>query len=324
MPNPTYTQAGLNITGQFGMPLYGIAGLPPFTGNFYWVNQTYGNDGNTGGPQDPFKTLSQAHSKCTAGNNDVVFLTGTVSVTATVEWSKNRTHLIGLSPALNTQARARISQTGSTLFTPLVNVTASECIFKNIGSFHGFADNSAQVCWVAGGGRNEYSNCLFGGMGAQLAADHAGSRSLVVTGGDGENTFTECQIGLDTIDRGAANASLQFAAGSPRNTFRNCVFPARADAATPLFILTAAAASLDRFQWFQDCLFVNAIDSGATAMTAAITMAASSGGMLVLQRSTLVGATDWATNSATEGQVLIDGAAPTANASGLALNVATT
>lgn len=322
MSTPAYNQGGLNISGQFGMPLYGIAGLPPFTGNFYWVDQTAGNDGNTGGPQDPFKTLAQAHSKCTAGNNDVVFLTGTVNVTATVEWSKNRTHLIGLAPELNTQARARISQTGTTLFTPLVNVTASECIFKNIGSFHGFAENAAQVCWVAGGGRNEYSNCLFGGMGAQLAADHVGSRSLVVTGADGENTFTACQIGLDTVDRGAANASLAFAAGSPRNTFRNCVFPARADAATPLFILTSAAASLDRFQWFQDCLFVNAIDSGATTMTAAVTMAASSGGMLVLQRSTLVGGTDWFSNADTAGQVLIDGAAPTAATSGLAVNPA--
>lgn len=317
----SWNQAGNNISGQFGMPLYGIAGLPPFTGNFYWVDQTAGNDGNTGGPQDPFKTLSQAHSKCKANNNDVVFLTGTVHVSDTVEWSKDRTHLIGLAPRLNSAARARISQTGDNVFTPLVEVTADECIFRNIGSFHGFADDSAQICWSEKGQRNEYTNCLFAGMGAQQAADNAGSRSLVIDGTGGEHTFTQCQIGIDTIARGVANASLEFKGGTPRNVFRQCVFPALADAATPVFILGAAAACMDRFQWFQDCAFINAVGSTATTMTAAITLAASSGGMIFLQRSSLVGATDWATDTNTEGQVWIDGAAPTALTSGLAVNV---
>ena len=125
MTTPGYNSGGQNISGQFGMPLYGIGGINPFTGNWFWVDETNGSDGNTGGPQDAFKTLTQALSKCTSGNNDVIFLSGTVHVSATVAWSKSKTHLIGLAPNLKSEARARISQTGSTVFTPLVNVTGS-------------------------------------------------------------------------------------------------------------------------------------------------------------------------------------------------------
>ena len=39
-----YTQAGLNVSGQFGMPLYGVSGIMPFTGNQFWVDETNGSD----------------------------------------------------------------------------------------------------------------------------------------------------------------------------------------------------------------------------------------------------------------------------------------
>ena len=124
-----FNQSYINIASQFGMPLYGIQGvLPPFSGNSFWVDGVNGSDGNTGGPQDPFKTLNQAHSACQTGNNDVVFLTGTNHASATLNWTKNNTHLIGLSAPCDND-RSRISQTGSSVFTPLVNVTAAGCIF---------------------------------------------------------------------------------------------------------------------------------------------------------------------------------------------------
>lgn len=314
--NPSW----INIASQFGMPLFGVAGLPAFTGNYFWVDQTNGSDGNTGGPQDPFKTLSQAHSVCTNNNNDVVFLTGTVHVTATVTWSKSRTHLIGLAPKLDSQARARISQTGSTLFTPLVTVSGSECIFMNIGSLHGFDDASAQVCWNNTGGRNQYINCLFGGMGNATAAAQAGGRSLVITGTTGENTFTNCQLGLDTITRSAANATLELAGGTPRNVFRKCIFPFLTSAATPLGIIASAAAAADRWHLFEECSFINCVQSTSTTMSGLSTLAASMGGLLLMQRSTMVGITEWGTDATSRGQIYVDGAPPTAATSGIAVN----
>lgn len=312
----------VNLASQFGMPLYGIAGLPPFTGSQFWVNESTGSDGNTGGPQDPLATLTQALSLCVDGNNDVVFLTGTVHTTATTTWSKSKTHLIGLAPKLSSQARARISQTGSTVFTPLVNVTGSECIFQNIGTFHGFANASAQICWTDAGGRNQYSNCLFGGMGNATAGAQAGGRSLLVSGTTGENTFTDCQIGLDTITSSAANASLEFAGGTPRNTFQRCIFPRLTSSATTLMILATGAAAMDRWQWFQDCQFINTIKSTSTQMTVAISMtSASPGGLLMLQRCSSIGSTKWGDTNAL-ANTYVDGAPPVAATSGLGVNPA--
>lgn len=308
--------------GMFGLPVGGMSGILPFTGNVFFVNESTGSDGNTGGMYDPLATLTQALALCADGNNDVVFVTGTVHVSSTLTWSKSKTHLIGLAPNLKSQARARISQTGSTVFTPLVSVTATECIFRNIGSFHGFANASAQICWTDSGGRNEYTNCLFGGMGNATAAAQAGGRSLLVSGSTGENTFRDCQIGLDTITRTGANATLEFASGTPRNTFVNCVLPMLAGDADPLFIKTGAAGAIDRFQWFQGCLFANAIGSTATAITQAVVMAASAGGVLVMQRCTLLGgntSTNWGDATAMT-QMYVDGGAPTAATTGLAVN----
>lgn len=313
-----FNQSYTNIASQFGMPLFGVAGAKPWTGNFFWVDDTYGSDGNTGGPQDPFKTLSQAHSACVADNNDVVFLSGTVRLTATLTWSKAKTHLIGLGAGTLGSSRSRISSTGSTVFTPLVNVTAAGCHFQDIATFYGFDNASAQICWTDSGGRNYYKRCDFLGMGHATAAAQTGGRSLKVTG-TGECTFEECQIGLDTISRSAANASLELAGATPRNVFLRCIFPALASAASPFFVLTSGSGAIDRWQWFQDCAFINAIQSTATTMTAGFSMSASAGGLMLLQRCTSVGATKWGTASALT-QMYVDGAPPTAATSGLAVN----
>jgi hypothetical protein len=310
-----YTTGGENISGQFGMPLYGVSGLPPFTGNYFFVSESGGSDGNTGGPQDPLKTLTQALALCVDGNNDVVFLSGTVHVTATVAWSKGKTHLIGLAPPLNSQARARISQTGSAVFSPLVNVTGSECIFQNIGTFHGFNDASTQICWIDSGGRNRYENCFFAGMGHATAAAQAGSRSLVVDGTTGENTFSRCTIGLDTVVRAtSANASLEFTNHTPRNVFDSCIFLADVSDAADLHVLVASGG-IDRFALFKNCTFLNSTDSGATAMTVAFTVNASAGGSVLLQYCSSHGATVYAST----GPIYVDGAVPTGNTSGLAV-----
>lgn len=313
-----YSGAGQNISGQFGMPLYGMSGVLPFGGNYFFVDETNGSDGNTGGPSDPLATLSQALSKCVNNNNDVVFLIGTAHVSSTLVWSKSRTHLIGLAPNLLSQARARISQTGSTVFTPLVSITGSECIFRDIGTFHGFANASAQIAVAITGGRNEFTRCLFGGMGDATAAAQAGGRSLTISGSTGENTFVDCQIGLDTITSSAANASLELLSGTPRNVFRNCIFPRMTSSATTLMVKTAAAAAIDRFTIFERCLFVNAIQSTSTQMTVAFSMAASAGGMMLLKDCESIGSTKWG-DAAALAQMYIDMPAVSAAAGGLAI-----
>ena len=103
----------------------------------------------------PFATLSKAQTAAVANNGDVVYLTGTVHLTATLAWAKADVSLIGLNSPSN-NARARISATGATAFSPLVNVTGAGCSFINLGTFHGgfTGATGSQVCWNEAGGRN--------------------------------------------------------------------------------------------------------------------------------------------------------------------------
>lgn len=312
---------------SFGVPVIGGVGGIPFTGNYYFVDPANGADGNEGSVELPLATLGGALAKCTAGNNDVVILIGdgsttnTARLSATLTWNKNATHLIGITAPTGVAQRARIAPTaGATAFTPMVNVTAQGCYFANFSVFHGFGTGTTnQICWIDGGGRNYYENVNFQGMGDAASAASAGSRSLRITGTTGENTFVRCTVGLDTVARGAANASLEFAAGTPRNRFLECLFPFQASAATPLGILTSAAASMDRWQSFERCVFVNNVASTSTTLTALATLAASSGGLVLLKDCTTVGFTDLFSDANTAGQMYIDGGAPTAATTALAV-----
>ena len=226
--NQNYT----NIGSQFGMPLFGVSGVPPFTGNYFWVDETNGSDGNTGGPQDPFASLKQAHASCLANNNDVVFLSGSNHTAVTLAWSKARTHLIGLSPpSQNSRARIAVTNTAATsgAVSPLVNVTASGCIFQNIEVFAGIHQAATQVAWTNAASENYYKNCNFIQTGDVLAVAQAGSRALVIGPGD-ENLFDGCTIGGDTNVR-ATNANYTLGLQAVRRgissvTARSRCFPA--------------------------------------------------------------------------------------------------
>lgn len=284
------------------------------TGNSWFVDETTGDDDNNGSAASPFATLAAAQAAAVADNNDVVYLIGTVHVTATVAWAKNGVSLVGLT-APSANCRARISSSGSTVFTPMVLVSASNCSFVNIATFYGYADASAQVCWQDSGGRNFYSNCIFQGGGNATAAAQAGMRSLLISGSTGEHQFVGCTIGLDTIARATnANASLELTGGSPRNIMRNCIFRMLSSLATNLHI-KIGASGIDRYLLLDNCAFINAIDSTATAITNDITADAAAGGSVLCQNPISLGAT----NLSASGPVYLVGPVPNGNTSAIAV-----
>lgn len=271
-------------------------------GNSWFVNEAVGSDSNGGTAQAPFATLAAAQSAASANHNDVVYLSGTAHQTTTLNWAKNGVSLVGLS-APSDNDRSRISASGSTVFSPLVNVTAQGCSFVNLGTFHGFDDASTQICWSDTGGRNFYSTVQFLGMANATAAAQAGSRSLVV-GGSGENLFVGCTVGLDTVLRATnTNASLELISGTPRNIFRQTQFQAIVSDAADVHVLVAAGG-IDRYVLFDDCLFMNAVDSTGTIMNAAISASVSAGGSIVLNPSCLsIGATAIAVSGPVYGPI---------------------
>lgn len=297
-----YNTGGQNISGQFGMPLFGVAGAPPFTGNYFWVDPNFGSDGNTGGPQDPLKSLTQALSKCLAGNNDVIFLTGNTGAgvslyaTSSINWNVNCTHLIGLCPPVRRGKQARIAASGTTAFSPLLNVTATCCWFVNLQLYSGFATDAqaTSYCLSDSGGRNCYDNVEILGFAGAGTAGNTGARAAYISGSVGETTFRNCVFGLDTVSRGVANYTVEFAGGTPRNYFIDCDFEMYAGAATPAHLYTSASTSIDRYIKYDRCDFVNAVKSGATTINQVANLTAG-GGMMDMRDCLTVGATHWET-----------------------------
>lgn len=290
------------------------------TGNAYFVNPVTGSDGNTGTTlNQPFKTLYKAHAACTAGNNDVVYLIGNGSTTATARlstalaqnvssaattgtltWSKNATHLIGITGSTMTAQRARIAAvTTETLTTfgsgNMVVVTAQGCQFANFSVFQGFATGGAsEIAWTDSGGRNSYENVCIQGGGDAASTDTTTFRSLLITGSTGENTFRNCTIGLDTLARGnKATTEMEIAGGSPRNAFYDSKIVTYAKNAGATW-LTIGASGIDREVLFNNCTFFNpvlpATAANATAMTVGFSVDAAAGGVVLTQNCLYYGA----------------------------------
>lgn len=287
----------------------------------YFLKPSSGNDTNDGlSPDFPVKTWSKAHTLVTADKNDTVYViseSNTASSTtdyqsATLTLSKDGVRYIGVNAGGLYAQRSRIAQLSTaTGVSPLVTISGDNCYFEGIHVFHGVADATSLIAVSVTGDRNHFYRCHFAGIG-DATMDAAGAASLSLSGD--ENLFEECVIGLDTIARGtAANSEILFTGQATRNVFRNCIIPTFAEANTHQFLI-AGASSLDRFVLFENCLFVNAVDSTATNMTEAFDTNASQGGSIILRNCTLVGATEW--EAGDTGNILIDGGAPAAGTAG--------
>lgn len=328
-----------------GVPTFGMGGWPPFTGSWFFVDPANGSDGNTGAADSPLATIYRAYALMTDGANDVCVIigdgstTGTArlstalaqtidssATTGTLTWAKDACHLIGMTAPTKVAQRARIAPPSGTYTQAtfgsgnFIVVSASGCYFANFSIFNGFSTGGTnQIALTVSGGRNYFENVNIGGMGDAASAQDTGSRSLLVTG-TGENTFVGCTIGLDTVTRTVANASLELAAATPRNAFIDCIFPFQTSAATVLGILGTGAGCIDRWTEFDRCKFINNVQSTSTTMSGLATLPASAGGLLLLKDCTAVGITEWGTDATTRGQEYVDGGAPTAGSTGIAVN----
>lgn len=309
----TYTNLP-NGLSSFGIPVFGGA-LPPFTGQYLFVNYATGNDGNTGTADNPLKTLAAAYALTTSGNNDVIFIVGngtttaTQRLTATLTWANNATHLIGLTAPTPYASRARISNltTAVAEINPMMTISGSGCIFANYSMFQGVGQaGTAEQLVTITGSRNHFSRVHFGGMGATASTGGAAattSYSLSFGAGGDENFFQDCVVGLDTVQRTAANASVIFQAGAgvARNLFQNCIFPMDGlNANTPYFIDASGVGCLDRDTIFRNCYFYNTVNSTGTQLSVGslAPVAGSPAGTLVFDNCTGVGFTKWTATSA--------------------------
>jgi hypothetical protein len=324
----------------------GALSLIPSGGKNFYLDPLNGSDDNNGTKETPFATIYKVYSAMTSGDNDVchiisdgtssssvrlsLALAQSVDPTATagtLTWAKNACHIVG-ECAPSGSRRARIAPAALqtvTVFNSgnMVNVTGYGCCFVNFQVWGGFTTGAANEITWTDHGRNFYAYCEILGLADTYSAVTAtNGRSLLCTGTVGDSTFFRCQIGTDSFTRTAISpsASVEFAAGTPRNRFIECDFPLYTSANTTIILYSAGGNSMDRFQLFERCKFLNAgTQSGGVTATAVATLGAACGGKFVFVDPILTNFTGFGPDATTRGQILIQGGTPSASATGLAV-----
>ena len=258
----------------FGDGLFQFGGVPvgmqfPTAGNTYFLDPTKGSDNNNGLTIDKaFKTLEVAYAALTANQNDILYyIAGSSSITlsAAFTWAKSYTHFIGACAPTQTAQRARIFQLSTlTGASPLITISASGCIWKNLYIFQGVADATSLINTTVTGGRNYFENVHFAGGGHATQAVNGGA-SLMLDGAE-ENTFYRCTIGVDTIAAATGMMGLLLDSIAHRNVFRECTFRMQAGNSGAGFIEAVDGAGFDSDNLWIDCVFIN---NSGTAMASA-------------------------------------------------------
>lgn len=291
-----------NYANSYEVPIFGSS-----QGKKIFVRPSTGNDANDGLSPDKdsaVKTLTRALAIATADQNDVVYLiaeSNTAANTtdyqsATLTWSKDLVHLVGVGAPGKFSQRARIAQLSTaTAVSPLVNVTADGCYFGNLSIFHGVDDATSKVCLQVTGARNYFEGMHIAGVGhATMSVDNATSLKL---DGASECTFKNCVIGLDTIARDAdTEGEIWFDGGASRIWFEDCLIDTYLSADNQS-VTVEDGTGIDRGIYFKNCLFMAKSTNKATAQTTVFTIPAGiSQGAIVLQNTYAFsdgGAVDW-------------------------------
>jgi hypothetical protein len=327
---------------QYGsVPVGGGIGSMPTMGGLskvYFVEPaaTKASDNNPGvKPSLPRDTVGSAYGSTVDKRGDVIYLLNDGNATGSsreatlpIAWSNDNTHLVGCCAPTMVSQRARITPASSAALTEnaVLNVSGHGNSFHNLQIGHwGSTDAKGTQGVTVSGNRNYFNNCHIIGIAHANPGDETDSADLLLTGE--ENTFENCYFGIDTIVRSTTNANVELSGAAARNIFKNCFFAMYTDAATPLFVKIDGAGDIDRFVWFQNCVFYNAVASGSTAITGAMDVHASAGGMVILQDCMLIGGNDWEAADSTNIKLLCntwggsdDTTADTANM-GIAVNL---
>lgn len=275
-----------NGVSSFGVPV--IPGGFATRGNVFFLDPANGNDSYDGrDPAHAFKTLPVAYAALTANQNDILYYiagASSISLAAEFDWAKSYTHFIGSCAPTMTGMRSRIFATAGDLdLTPLITISGTGCMWKNIRVFHGVDDADALVAVSVTGNYGYYENCHFAGGGhASNAVD--GATSLLLNAGS-ENTFNHCAVGITTIDAATGVRTLAFDTLAKRNIFEDCLFTLRAGHEGATLVEVVDATGIEDYQIFNRCKFISQSVNQAVSMLSGFVIPA---GVATLARMMMV------------------------------------
>lgn len=252
-----------------------VGGMFGFTGNYWYVKPSSGSDSAAGDtPATAFKTLSHALSSATANNNDVIFLIAesdtagstTDYQSATLDWNKSLTHLIGIGGFVDQRSRIAALST-ATGVAPVLTVSANDCYFANIELYGGVTGDATSFgALKLTGHRNYFENVTFYGIGGSDAVTSGAYNVQFAT--TTLNTFSNCIFGNDNVSiDNSTQGELYFNTTSSKIRFINCVFRSWISNAGYLFVTFAGTTSIDRTIEFTNCQFYAQSTNDATALT---------------------------------------------------------
>jgi hypothetical protein len=287
--------------------------------NYFFVDPANGWDGNDGRSIDnALASVQAAYAKCVSGQHDTIFLIAgstAAQIAASITWSKNFTHLIGVGCELPGMGqRCRIVGSSTVDATSVITVSGQGCIFRNLQFANEGDANAVSAAAVVSGIRNHFQNVYFAGMMHATPAANANGYSLLVSGA--ENCFDDCVIGVDTIKR---TTNRQLKVSGFRNTFRSCHVNSYCETAGSFMVEIDNSVNDMRLTRFVECLFYNYRENWGTAITDCFKMpAAGYTHDVLLQNCMMYGCTGWADN--VSHLIHMQAAAATGGGIGIAVN----
>ena len=298
----------MNILANFamnslGFPVGEIYVVTPTTGNSreYWRARI--NESRL------FTNIQNAYDATVTARNDVILVApenntwvgDAGDATATLTWSKQNVHMLGMSPTnKGGYGRARFSH--SSTMVNMLTVSGSGNMFKNIRLMHGSASAGDITTLTVSGAGNAFENFAVASPinGTQSASANFLGTSLSGT----QNSFLNCTFGTaNDIDRSTASCMLNIVDPCGGwNVFENCIWRSRSGGgqATAYFINCKDAGTVvDYPAIFLNCQFLHQ----GTTLTLAILKADNTARRLYFDaRCTFAGVTDIIA-SAQEAQV---------------------
>jgi len=231
-----------------------LGGVVAAGGKWYYCDPANGT-GTGETAETASASLADVYGLCRDGKNDGVFFIGGATAyaqAAAFDWSKDYTHLIGLSADLpGNGQRCRIVGAAATALTPLMTFSGNGCVISNIQFNNEYATGAVGGVLVTGE-RNLFVNCFFMHPASVTAASYALKLS-----GD-ECAFVRCSIGqTQSRLRNLATYGAWLFTSANGTKFIACEFKSWSDLTTHIHVKIDAITSEGWSVQFEDCMFQN-------------------------------------------------------------------